>query len=139
LKLNEKWTRNLFANLEEKVDGKTLEQVLLKCGRQCITESFKRRAKALRRKAKSDGEILRSLAKIWPALKLEKNAVFVVYPRCYCYIAGKFPGTLPKSYCNCSRGWIMELFETALGRSVKVEIIKTIKRGDSECRFRVKI
>ena len=139
MKLMQKWTNNLFTGLEESMGEKNLMEMLEECGRQCLTEHFKKTASSLRRKAKNDKEFLQELSKKWKALKPEKGGIFVVYPKCYCYVVGKFPGTVPHSYCYCSRGWIRELFEYSLGRPVKVDIISTIKRGDRECRFRVRL
>ena len=139
MKLMEKWTNNLFNNLEKDVNKTILINILENNGRQCLPTNFKRKAKSIRKKSKDENIFIKKLAKIWKHLKIVNDEIYVVYPKCYCYVVGKFSGTVPYSYCNCSRGWILELFEYSLGRSVKVDTLKTIKRGDNECRFRVKM
>ena len=42
------------------------------------------------------------------------------------------------AFCNCSRGWVKAVFETALGRPVEVELGQAIGRGDPVCRFLVR-
>jgi len=39
------------------------------------------------------------------------------------------------NFCSCSVGWIKEVFETASGRPVRVELEQTIGRGDPVCKF----
>jgi predicted hydrocarbon binding protein len=37
--------------------------------------------------------------------------------------------------CLCSRGWVKTIFETLLGKPVRVELEKAIGRGDDICRY----
>jgi effector-binding domain-containing protein len=43
------------------------------------------------------------------------------------------------TFCNCSAGWERQQWEGALGRSVKVEIVKSLLRGDDRCRFAIQL
>jgi predicted hydrocarbon binding protein len=63
--------------------------------------------------------------------------VFVVNDRCYCPLVRNYEGILSPSFCNCSVGWIKELFETALKKSVKVEKMGTVKQGNKQCKFKI--
>jgi len=51
----------------------------------------------------------------------------------------KVPGKKNKSasFCNCSRGWLMEIFETVLEEPVTVEMEDSIMKGGEQCRFSV--
>ena len=69
----------------------------------------------------------------------ENGAVRLVYEKCYCPMVARGPDRLPDTWCNCSRGWVMEMFEIASGRPVKVACLSSIKRGDPKCEFEVKI
>jgi predicted hydrocarbon binding protein len=137
LKHIHKWIDALVKNLDTNLDEKTKVLVLENCGRVCITESMKKRAKKAKQEAKSTAEFLKNLSKVWSHLKLQDKEVYVEYPRCYCPIVASYKGALPKSWCNCSRGWIKELFESTLGKSVKVKLEKSIKQGYNVCRFKV--
>jgi hypothetical protein len=70
-------------------------------------------------------------------LRREGNVVKVKYPRCYCPLASEIKEPLSPTYCNCSVGWLKELYETVIGKPVKVEVIETVKRGGQACRFNV--
>ncbi len=69
-------------------------------------------------------------------LRREGNVVKVKYPTCYCPLAAEIKELSP-TYCNCSAGWLKELYETVTGKPVTVEVIETVKRGGQACRFNV--
>jgi hypothetical protein len=93
-------------------------------------------------KAKDLNEFLDKLGKVWSHLHREGENLYIVYKKCYCPLGRAllkdYPGQL-SSYCNCSRGWIKEMFEYALKKPVKVELEKSIVHGDNLCRFRITI
>lgn len=132
-----KWIFALVDSLDKNTDEQSKISVLENCGRACITESMKKRAKKVKQESKSAAEFLKNLSKVWGHLKLKGKDVYVEYPRCYCPIVASYKGELPKSWCNCSRGWIKELFESALGKPVKVLLEKSVKQSDKSCRFKV--
>jgi len=134
----EKWIAALMDGLDKNVEEKTLAKVLEKCGRQCQSQSFIKKARSLYEKSKSIDEFLDKLGKIYKHLHKDGDRVYLVYPRCYCSQVNKIPkGKLSGAYCNCSRGWAKALFEGALSRNVEVIKEKSIIGGDSECRFRI--
>ena len=42
-------------------------------------------------------------------------------------------------FCSCGAGWFRQLWEGILGRSVTVEMVKTVAKGDDCCLVHVKI
>jgi predicted hydrocarbon binding protein len=134
-----KWIGNLLAALEECADEKTRVRLLEQCGRGCIARSFLQRAQRCAKDARTTDEFLTRLGQIWRHLERKGNRIYVTYPRCYCPIVNAWKGKLPRTWCNCSRGWIKELFESCLGRPVQVELEKSVIAGDATCRFRVRL
>jgi hypothetical protein len=70
-------------------------------------------------------------------LRREGNVVKVKYPHCYCPLASEIKEALSPTYCNCSVGWLKEMYETVTGKPVRVEVLETVKRGGQACRFDV--
>jgi hypothetical protein len=68
-------------------------------------------------------------------LKRESDALYIVYPKCYCHKLKGFEGDVPHSYCYCPAGRVKEMFEQGLGRPVEMEA--SVLRGDEACRLRV--
>lgn len=134
----EKWIATLMDGLAKNIDEKTLAMVLEKCGRQCQSQGFVKKARSIYQKSNSTEEFLEKLGQIYEHLHVEGNKVYIVYPRCYCSQVNKIPkGKLSGTYCNCSRGWAKALFEGALGKPVEVNMEKSIVNGDDQCKFRI--
>jgi len=134
----EKWIRTLMAGLDEHADEEMLVKVLEQCGRQCQSASFVKKARSIFEKSGNVDEFLENLGKIYKHIHREGDGVYLVYPKCYCSMVNRIPiGKLAAVYCNCSRGWAKALFEGALKKPVEVKLLKSIKRGDKECRFKV--
>jgi predicted hydrocarbon binding protein len=124
------------AEAEGRVDQELIH--MLECrGRECIGATYIKKAKDAARDAKNDDEFLDNLARSYRMLRREGDAVYVVYPKCYCHRLKGFEGVVPHSYCYCSAGWVKEMFEQALGRPVEVKVEASVLRGDGACRLRV--
>lgn len=137
--MSAKWVTNLLDALDGMVDEETRVKVLEGCGRKCIGESFLAKAQALAKKSKNTDEFLDKLCKVWKHLHVDKNGVFAVYEQCYCPMVKAYKGKLSPSFCNCSVGWIKELFERSLDKPVKVEKLGTIKQGSKQCKFKITV
>lgn len=99
-----------------------------------------KKAKAIYEKSKDIDTFLTEFGETYKHLHREKKGTYIVYPQCYCARVKKIPqGQMPAVYCNCSVGWVKELFEGAVGRPVDVTLEKSIIAGDDECRFRIEL
>ncbi len=67
----------------------------------------------------------------------EGNTVHLIYAKCYCRLHADIPDRLFKIYCQCSCGWLKEVFETALKKQVTVDLKSSIKQGAQQCTFEV--
>jgi hypothetical protein len=114
VKHSHKWIRALTESLDTQLDEKTKEKILEDCGRNCIPSSFIEKAKALKKNAKDTDDFLDKLGKKWKHLQRNGNNVYVVYEKCYCPLVKDYPEKLSPTFCNCSKGWIKELFESTL-------------------------
>ena len=137
LKHSHKWIRSLVQSLDENVNEETRIKILERCGRNCITRSMIAKTKEIKTNSKGIGEFLDKLGKNWKHLKLDGNEIHVEYQKCYCPLVRDCHENLSVTFCNCSRGWLKELFESALEKRVEVKLEKSIKRGDDICRFRI--
>jgi len=58
---------------------------------------------------------------------------------CMCPIVESGPPGLSPSYCNCSAGYVGEMFERWLGKPVEVDVLETLKSGGKDCIFQITI
>lgn len=131
------WLLDLLKEAEGKIGEERLTQILEERGRACLPEAMLNKAKKAAKDSKNDAEFLDNLQKVYPMLKRDGDEVYVVYPECYCPGMKELVKEAPDYYCSCSVGWVKEMFEQALGRSVEVQLESSVLRGDSECRLRV--
>jgi effector-binding domain-containing protein len=48
-------------------------------------------------------------------------------------------GTLSDTFCYCSSGWERQQWEGAIGQPVRVEVVKSLLRGDDCCQFAIQL
>ncbi len=138
-KFFEHWIVSLMENLEEHLEPDELKTLLEDCGRDCAHRSS---VHELAESCNGDVDILITGLATFLGQKncyRENDTVTLKYPKCYCELVDKGPEKLPGSYCLCSRGWVVEMFETAAKKPVQVELLKSVKRGDPHCEFTVKL
>ena len=55
---------------------------------------------------------------------------------CFCpIIKQNLDKGVPVTFCNCGAGWPKQLWEGVLQKSLKIEIVKSLTKGDEECQF----
>jgi len=124
--------KNMDQHLEEKEKIKLLEE----CGRACARSHAQK--EAVKFQGNLDGWL--GTVKKWVGaenVRKDKNVVQVMYSKCFCPLVKDSPPLLSETYCNCSRGWLKEVFETVVGDPVEVNLEDSIMRGGKQCRFTV--
>lgn len=132
------WLSNLMKNMDKHLDEQLKIKVLEKCGRACAGKHAKK--EAYQSKGNLDGWL--ATMKKWVGadnVHKEGNTVRLVYSKCLCPLVGSIEPFLSKTFCNCSRGWLMESFETVVGKPVKVKLEDSIMMGGQECRFSIQL
>ena len=57
---------------------------------------------------------------------------------CFCpLIRNHLDAGMPVSFCFCGAGWYRQQWEGAIGQPVRMEIVKSILRGDEVCEFAI--
>ncbi len=111
--------------------------VLEVCGRQCAQTG------AIQLANECDGDLEKFLINLGHVIGennivKSENCITIRYDECYCTLVVENTG-LPEILCECSCGWVKEMFETVLKRPVMVEGIGSIIRGDPQCEFKIHI
>jgi len=139
-----RWIGNMIERIENYVSPKLCTKIMERCGRKCCGITTRKNAKQFMSESKSIKEFLNKLNKHGIGggrLRLKgKNTVTGGYDRCYCGQVKKTQKPFPtKTYCQCSVGWYKQLFESALGKEVEVELISSIITGAKTCEFLIHI
>ena len=133
----EKWLKSLLKNMDEQLDETERMKLMESCGRDCA----RRQAIKIAKSCKGDlDQFLKKLTSILGSgnVQKQKEIIHLKYSKCYCHLVNKNIDRLSRTYCFCSRGWVMEMFETCTGKPVRVELLKSIKQGHSHCHFTIR-
>lgn len=136
------WFDDLVVSLKNNVDENTGISILEGCGRLCAKKGMLKNVIAFKESMGSiydPNKILEEVnKKIWSGkLKIQGNIVYLTYEKCYCQIVNT--GLIKSPYfCNCSRGWVKEVFSTLLEKEVEVELLKSVSKGDGICEFAIR-
>lgn len=136
-RFKEDWVTTLMENMEAQIEEKTRFMLMQSCGRRCA----RRGAIQIAESCKNDVKKMADIFSKFPDLELtiqDEGSIHVTYGKCLCELVNHGPKRLPDTYCECSKGWLLEMFETAVQKSVDIEILQTIKRGGDSCKFVVK-
>ncbi len=139
LEFIQNWLSDLMTAIDTAVDEKTKIKLMSACGEQCFRRyKFKQDIAA---KGKGDVDKLieayRSNFEIWR----EGDKVHVrfgkVSPGCYCP-AARYREPRPNDlHCYCSRATQQAIWEAAMGRKYKIDILESVRRGGRTCHFLV--
>jgi len=131
------YVKCVMDNFDKQFPHDVRAKVMEECGRKCISTSTIEKAKKIKNSSKNLEELIEGLNKshIGGHLRLEGNKIHASYDRCYCGAVKQTKEKFSPTYCNCSRGWYLELFEQALGKPVKVDLLESIVQGAKTCRF----
>jgi hypothetical protein len=134
------WIRNAVQRLEKEAGEATARKVMQACGMKCCGPMQQKRAKRLMKESKSVEELLAKLNEAGIGggrLKLKnKNTIVGGYDWCYCGRVKQTEEPFPTdTYCHCSAGWYISLFEAAFDKPVKVSLKQSIIQGADSCEF----
>ena len=135
-----RWLTALLAGIDEHIDEQTRSKLMETCGTVCarhhasidIAKSVKQESKDI------DGflEKLNQQKDYWCGKWVrEGDIIYSVCEECGCPLVLAGLVELSPTFCDCSRGWVKAVFETALGKPVEVELTQAIGRGDKVCKF----
>lgn len=131
------WLADLFDAIEAEVDRPTQERLLEACGRGCYRRhSFKQDIAA-----EGTGDLDRLLAAYRRNFNIERagDTVHIRYGggKCFCPAAKNRPPRPNDVQCECTKATHLMVFETALGRKFKGEIVESVRRGASNCHIAI--
>jgi predicted hydrocarbon binding protein len=124
------------------VDPETRSRVMEACGEACAREKFWGPAIDIaRRIAEEETDLDRILERanselLWCGKWARENdAIMCTCTECGCLLVNQGVVKMNATLCLCSRGWVKTIFETLLGKPVRVDLEKSMGRGDDVCRY----
>lgn len=147
-----KWMQGVSERLDAHVDEPMRNQIMSNCGYNCAFHNYTavKRTVARRQKFDSLDRFLEAEQQNPPTgtrLVREGDMLYQFYTpseythpmRCYCSLVKKLPPdeTMSLTYCQCSRGFVVKVWEAVLEHPVQVDLIESCISGASECKFAI--
>lgn len=135
------WVNDLLDTMDNVLDDETYIKLIEGCGRGCYNRhQFK---KDISIAAQGDLEKLLTAYKKNFEVWKEGDTVHIRYgeksPGCYCPVLKNHAYNTKGLHCNCTKATHQAIFENALGRPFKVDILESIRRGGQTCHFLVHV
>jgi hypothetical protein len=131
------WLTDLFDTIDAELDRDTKVRLMAGCGRGCFRRhQFK--TEIARHGTGDVDKLLEAYKKNFEVWR-EADVVHIRYGQtnrqCYCPAARYHPAKPDDIHCECTRATHQAIFETALQRSVPVEVVESLRRGGQTCHF----
>ncbi len=135
------WVRDLLETMDKELDEPTRVHLIEGCGKGCFNRyKFKQ---DIAEKGKGDlDNLIAAYSENFEVWK-EGDTVHIRYgevsKQCYCP-AAKIREPQPHDlHCECTRMTHQTIFETAMNRPFKVDIVESLRRGGKTCHFLVHV
>ena len=133
------WVKVILSEMSH-LENQEGQKVIEKCGRACANNSqLLEKVKEVRRQFSDDASIVelfhafKEKAYNSPNFYMKEEQIYLEFKECTCPLVkdGKVDNPF---LCHCTQGYTKEIFETLFGRTVNVELQKSILNGDDICR-----
>lgn len=133
----ENWLADLLESMDKNLDRETQEKIVGNCGVACFNRFQFKKDIAINGSGDLD-RLIESYKKNFEIWK-EGETVHIRYgevsKNCYCP-AANYRALKPNDiHCECTRNTHKTIFETALGKPFRVEILESLRRGGKTCHF----
>ncbi len=131
------WLTDLMNTIDKELDDETKKKLMAGCGKGCYDRHKFKQDISAQGKGSVDNliEAYKKNFEIWKA----EDGVHIRYgkvsKRCYCPVANRRPVRDNDIFCECTRATHQTVFETALARPVKAEVLESLRRGGKTCHF----
>jgi len=133
----ENWLADLLESMEQYLDRETQEKIVGNCGVACFNRFQFKKDIAINGSGDLDRliENYKKNFEIWKEGETLHIRYGEVSKDCYCPAANYRAPKPDDIHCECTRNTHKTIFETALGKPFRVEIIESLRRGGKTCHF----
>jgi hypothetical protein len=150
----ERWIRDLMDIMDETLDTDTKHKLMQASGRACYIDAFGVAPKEKATSAEAEGfinylrnsgcEVVRDGKKTtitysWGRDHQNPWGLIMSDGYCMCPIVEKNTVKISPTFCQCSTGYVKELFERYTGRTAEVELMDSLKKGGNDCIFKIEL
>jgi hypothetical protein len=134
----ENWLTDLLDTMADELDEATQIKLIEGCGHGCYRRhQFKR---DIARQGEGDLEkLMAAYRKIFGNVEKEGDQVHIRFNSrehgCFCPVLKNKPSKIDALHCHCHKMTHELVFQAALGRPFKAEVLESVRRGGEQCHF----
>ncbi|MFC1540125.1 DUF6144 family protein [Gemmatimonadota bacterium] len=147
------WIQRLMANMDTLLDEAPRARLMQACGRACYLNAFGAASSQPPPPGALDAMLSAYQSRGETEIRREGNTVYYRYGPaeqnpyglrlldgyCMCPVVESGPDQLSPTYCQCSAGYVGEMFERLTGSPCQVEVLESLRTGGSHCRFKIEL
>ncbi len=148
----EKWVVRFFKVLDENVDEATRNKLMMANGKACLLAWQKETNQRVRTQPLTLEQFAaRVKERKDSSYEIAGNVIYFQYTsaaetgqpsaenHCLCPMVETNPAGLSPTFCNCSLGYVKEMHEQVFKKSVTVELLSSVLRGNPRCKFKITV
>lgn len=131
------WVQSAMRRLENRFEAESVKKIRMNC--QCgygMEEKFVL-LKELMAKAANIEELVRTERAKAAGLSYKNGQLFLEFHFCPCPMLAQVERLETDTWCQCTTGYSKALFERAFACTVDVELLRSIKMGDTLCLMKI--
>jgi len=151
IEFTDQWVTRLFDIIDEQLDEPARKKLMMANGRACYLNWIRETGQKI---PSITLEEMTEKVKNNPnnkSIRIEGNTIYFAYMssaetgdaakagECLCTLVESKPKGLSPTYCNCSLGYVKEMFSLRLNRPVEVELLESVLAGGDFCRFKITV
>lgn len=132
------WAEGICNELEKEFDDDKVKSIRMDCA--CGPEMGKiNKLKKIYQSSSNLEEFVEKANKLNQgfSIQCEDDALFLIYPQCYCSCVKRVDTPISKTWCYCTLGYTKKMFEHVLDRAVAVELMESVKTGGKICIIKI--
>lgn len=113
------------------------KEVMEAMGNYCVKDVLPS-AEKVKANSKDLNEMIDNLNELFGGeyFTLKGDKIYSKLDKCFCHFGvKKTEKPISKTYCQCSLGYMKQLFNSLLDKSVETELIQSILTGSDTCKF----
>lgn len=134
---NADWVKSTMSRLEDHFDSATVKEIRMNCQcgygmdeklalvKELVESSSNLKEFANNDKARSAG------------LSYKNGELYLQFPFCPCPMLAEVDKLETNTWCQCTTGYSKVLFEKAFNCEVDVELLQSVKMGDTVCLMKI--
>jgi hypothetical protein len=145
------WVKRFFDVIDQTLDEGTRKKLMMLNGKTCFRDWIRESKQEIKPVAFETWAKTAAETRKEEGFKIEGNVIFYQYNSsaetgaaskagvCLCPMAESKPTGLSSTYCHCSLGYLKEMFESRFNRTVDIELLDSILKGGSRCKFKITV